>query len=267
MALETDDVQDVNIARALACEATALRFVNLLSEREKIDLLLYELPAPGQGSDESRSRLNDSSTLTDDPRETSPLLSRGGSSNGETMQDDDVEDADADARPSKSDHAAHFEGLNALEIAAVSGAKRFLSSKNVQHIVNAIWKGDIVFWATLSAHATKRAQVYQIKSTDPFSRLRVPIYLKVFEVIFFSAFLALYYYVLVQRSFHTVTVAEIFLYIWIASFAYNEVGEFWDAGSTFYMSDFWSAWDIFIVLIGIAFFIARKCCALLRPWP
>ena len=36
-----------------------------------------------------------------------------------------------------------------------------------------------------------------------------------------------------------------------------ELGEFWDAGTTFYATDFWSSWDLGIIAIGIAFFIAR----------
>lgn len=122
---------------------------------------------------------------------------------------------------STSNLATHFEGLNALEIAAVSGAKRFLSQRPVQRIVNAIWKGDIIFWSNLGSKATKRAQIYKGNSTDPYSRLRVPVYLKVFEILFFIAFLAFYYAVLVQRSFHAVTTVEVLLYIWIVSFAYN----------------------------------------------
>ena len=208
-------MQDVNIARAFACEATALRFVNLLSEREKIDSLLYELPAAGGVSRQPEEAALESNLQTT-ANETSPLLTHDiEQSNGTTH------DSSAESEQSSTDHAEHFEGLNALEIAAVSGAKGFLSQKIIQRIIDAIWKGDIVFWANLSSHATKKAQVYQRKSTDPFSRLRVPIYLKMFEVLFFSAFLAFYYAVLVQREFHHVTVAEIFLYIWIVSFAYN----------------------------------------------
>lgn len=216
MALETDDVQDVNIARAFACEATALRFVNLLSGREKIDMLLYELPCPKQVADE-QIRRDSESNLPRTPTETTRLLAR----NGTTSSAVESTDGAADEAPSNSDHAEHFEGLNALEIAAVSGAKSFLSQKPIQRIIDAIWKGDIVFWSNLSSLAIKRAQVYQRKTIDPFSRLRVPVYLKAFEVLFFMAFLAFYYAVLVQRDFHHVTVSEILLYIWIASFAYN----------------------------------------------
>jgi len=53
-----------------------------------------------------------------------------------------------------------------------------------------------------------------------FSRLRVPLYNKVFEVLFFAAFLCLYYVVLVEKS-DSVTAAEAMLYVWLAAFTYN----------------------------------------------
>lgn len=33
--------------------------------------------------------------------------------------------------------------------------------------------------------------------------------------------------------------------------------EYWDAGSTFYATDFWSLWDLGIIFVGVAFFITR----------
>lgn len=54
-------------------------------------------------------------------------------------QEDDDEDEEED--PTKP-----FVTLNALEIAAVADAKRFLSQHVVQKIVTGIWNGDIVFW-------------------------------------------------------------------------------------------------------------------------
>ena len=76
-------------------------------------------------------------------------------------------------------------------------------------------------------------------------RLRVPRYLKIFETLYFAVFLGLYYIVLTHRSFHHVTSAEVILYIWIVGFAYDEFGEFNDAGQlSFYASDFWWTWDI-----------------------
>lgn len=54
-------------------------------------------------------------------------------------QEDDGEEEEED--PTKP-----FVTLNALEIAAVADAKRFLSQHVVQKIVTGIWNGDIVFW-------------------------------------------------------------------------------------------------------------------------
>lgn len=36
-----------------------------------------------------------------------------------------------------------------------------------------------------------------------------------------------------------------------------ELGEFWDAGLTFYATDFWSSWDLGIIATGLASFISR----------
>lgn len=37
----------------------------------------------------------------------------------------------------------------------------------------------------------------------------------------------------------------------------KELGEYWDAGSTFYATDFWALWDVAIILTGAAFFVTR----------
>ena len=94
---------------------------------------------------------------------------------------------------------------------------------------------------------------------DPYARLRVPKYQKLFQAAFFVSFLILYYAVLVERNPRRVSVTEVFLYIWIGSFAYDEFGEFMDAGIMFYQTDFWSLWDLAIIGIGLAFFITRAC--------
>ena len=93
--------------------------------------------------------------------------------------------------------------------------------------------------------------------------MRVPKYQKIFEALFFAMFLVLYYAVLVERNPRKITFVEVLLYIWIAAFAYDEFGEFRDAGSLFYGSDFWSLWDILIVGIGVAYLITSACLILI----
>ena len=130
----------------------------------------------------------------------------------------------------------------------------------------------IPFRDSLSTSAKKTPKLHNKNTTDPFSRLRVPKYQKAFQVVFFIAFLVLYYAVLVQRSPRAVTGTEVALYIWIAAFAYDEFGELRDAGLLFYQTDFWTIWDlcelnllkcgtisddVAIILVGVIFFITR----------
>jgi len=73
----------------------------------------------------------------------------------------------------------------------------------------------------MSTEAKKHPHVYNKRTGDVYSRLRVPKYLKAFEAFYFILFMGLYYIVLVERSFDRMTVAEVMLDIWLASFAYN----------------------------------------------
>ena len=158
----------------------------------------------------------------------------------------------------EDDPTASFVNLNALEIAAIADAKHFLGQTVVQKIVTGIWNGDIIFWDSLSVHATKKPRFYNRATADVFSRLRVPKYLKSFEVVFFASFLCLYYAVLVERDLAHVTSLEILLYVWLAAFLYDELGEWMDAGSVFYAVDVWNLFDIIMISIGIIFAIMSE---------
>lgn len=105
---------------------------------------------------------------------------------------------------------------------------------------------------------TGRSLTGNNRIADPYARLRVPKYAKTIQICFFAALLGLYYAVLVQRHPKAITVTELFLYVWIAAFAYDEFGEFQDAGVMFYQTDFWSLWDLGIILTGITFLILRE---------
>ncbi|KAI9858043.1 MAG: hypothetical protein M1824_004510 [Vezdaea acicularis] len=266
--LEPDD-RGLNQTRGHACEIVAWRFLAHLSESDIINYLLYELPGPSANSDEPRDVENGHSVLHEsslpEVHEGTPLIpsphisvyqrhNRSKSSLSHTFQ------ARVERTLSSSleeDPMAIFIGLNGLEVAAVADAKSFLGQRKVQEVLNGIWKGDIVFWETLSRNSRKKAHFYNKRKADPYCRLRVPKYQKVFEALFFASFLALYYAVLVERNPRHVTPTEILLYIWIAAFAYDELSEFRDAGTLFYSTDFWSSWDLGIIGIGVAFFVAR----------
>ena len=206
-AIEGEDDRGITTTRGLACELVAWRFVTHLSERDAIDYLCTDLVR--------RNSINDDESQQSGGEET-PLLNE--ELQPDDLQTDETTDAEAGTVSPKD-----YQQLNALEIAAVCEAKKFMSQRAVQRIIDGLWKGDIMLWQTMSPHTVKRATLYHSARCDPFTRLRVPLYLKVFEVLFFAAFLAFYYTVLVQKSFHTVTGAEIMLYLWLAAFTYNGI--------------------------------------------
>ncbi|CAK7206699.1 hypothetical protein SEUCBS139899_009503 [Sporothrix eucalyptigena] len=165
----------------------------------------------------------------------------------------DCDDDDDD----EEDPTAPFVNLNALEIAAVADAKRFLSQNVVQKIITGIWNGDIVFWDRLEVDAIKKPRFYNPHTADPFARLRVPKYLKIFEAMFFLAFLAIFYLTLLERNPFKVGPAEVLFYFFLAAFAYDELSEWIDAGSLFYVYDFWNVFDLIMICIGFTFVILR----------
>ncbi|CBX94003.1 hypothetical protein LEMA_P036770.1 [Plenodomus lingam JN3] len=251
---ENSDVPGVNQARGYACEFVAWQFVSNLKDSDAMEYLLVELPplasSRSQVTEDRQSVQGDGNgNGASQSNERTPLLPTSNS---------DYFGHNSPAISRFSSLTSQCENLSALEIASVSGAKKFLGQRPVQKLINGLFKGDIVFWETLSVNSIKRPRKYNRRQADPFSRLRVPLYLKVFETLFFGVFLALYYAVLVARNEERVTVAEIMLYVWIASFAYDEFADWTDAGQTsFYASDFWWTWDISIVVVGMIFCVLR----------
>ncbi|KAJ5042508.1 uncharacterized protein L3040_005051 [Drepanopeziza brunnea f. sp. 'multigermtubi'] len=270
--LDVDD-RGLNETRANACEIVAWRFLTRLSERDAVDFCLYELPevkVPEEPEPEpefegpcgmeagERTSLLPQFRARDHPRPMTPT--RLGSKRVELLRS--ISHMGSNSVPDQSledenDPTSSFTGLNALEIAAVADCKKFISQRIVQKIITGIWNGDITFWAKLSADTKKKPHFYNKKRSDIFTRLRVPRYIKAFEILFFATFLFLYYAVLVERNPYHVTFLEVLLYFWFAAFSYDELGEFIDAGSIFYAVDIWNGCDIIIILIGAAFAITR----------
>ena len=153
------------------------------------------------------------------------------------------------------DPSSAFVGLNALEIAAVAEAKRFLSQYVVQKILTGIWNGTIVYWDALSLNATKQPRFYHPQRADPYARLRVPKYMKCWEVVFFGVFLCLYYAVLITARKNNLTPVESILWFWLTAFLYNELSEWGDAGSVIYTADIWNFFDMMVIVIGFIFII------------
>ena len=195
---EGDVDAGLNESRALACELVAWQFLTFLSEKELIDYLLYELPEnPGTNarpslaasrtqspspnsrnhdnpSDESspllRARSDEHGSLLRPPRRASPQhidhFTNGGTS--------DTFGIDESETSRRADLDESMAGMNALEIAAIADAKKFLSQSPVQKIVEDIWNGDVIFWESLSVHATKKPRLVQQACRGSFHTIASP---------------------------------------------------------------------------------------------
>lgn len=122
--------QGIDRSRGFACEILAWRFLNGLSDDERMEALLMEIPV--DESERDRHALD---------TEDSPLLEHS-PANGSANEDTAASTA--------------FPGLNALEIAVVAGAKQFLSQSAAQGIVDSLWAGKIMFWTSLDVNTHKR---------------------------------------------------------------------------------------------------------------
>ncbi|KAI9930580.1 hypothetical protein MW887_011334 [Aspergillus wentii] len=283
----TDADWGLNQSRGYACEYVAWQFLCHLTQRETIGFLLEELPHSSRssisiaqaeiGASGFASPMGGSGKQPED--ESTPLLASNSSfsrffGRGRNTDSGFVE---GDQGTQDSYHEAYrlgryslFSGLNALEIATIAQAKSFLGQKVVQRVIDNIWRGEIVFWDTLSVHSKKKPHFFNKRTADPYSRLRVPVYRKAFEALFFVSFLFLYYAVLVERSQNEMGIFEILMYIWIVAFAYDEFSGMTDAGMLFYQMDFWSMWNLGIIGTGLAFVIAsewRMLCKSASPVP
>lgn len=271
--------QTLSESRSAGCEIVAWRFLARLPDADAVRFCLYEISDPSGHRRHPHGRSIDEEEQV--PAEASPLLHRtktnpdgdygiqfryaqAGSSSRRSLLLDPVSHAADDCDDDEtvvdgdSDPAVVFRTLNALEIAVVANAKRFLGRKVVQRIVTGIWHGEIIFWDSLSVHATKTPRRYQPETTDIYSRLRVPKYLKSFEAFFFLIFLYLYYTVLIQRVLDRITATEVVLWIWLAAFCYDEFSEWLDAGSVFYVTDIWNVCDLIMMLLGCVFAVLSK---------
>ncbi|PTU23199.1 hypothetical protein P175DRAFT_0433542 [Aspergillus ochraceoroseus IBT 24754] len=264
-----------NETRGFACEYIAWKFLCHLHKREMIQYLLEELtrPLPDEvGLNRPESGISGLTFSTGDHRaqesERTPLLPNSGASQSRFFasgrrQASSLESGSQDfsnffGSADEAEQFSMFFGLNALEIATIAQAKKFLSQRVVQRVIDDLWTGEIVFWDSLSVHSIKKPQLFNKRTADPYSRLRVPAYRKAFEAAFFVSFLLLYYAVLVERKPTGIGVFEALMYIWIAAFAYDEISGVVDSGMLFYQMTFWNLWDLFIIGTGAAFVVTSE---------
>lgn len=149
-----------------------------------------------------------------------------------------------------------------LDLALVGSqpAREFITSDVVQSVTNGLWTGRIMYWKTIEAGAKKSVHVYNpLELVDWYSRLRVPRYRAFFMMINYSILLTLFYVLLFQKHQNgDAVLIEVFLNIWFVGFVLDEVSQAREAGSfAQYFADFWSFFDLCIVVFFMMFACLR----------
>lgn len=172
----TEDDWGLNESRGAACEFVAWQFLCHLNQRETIEFLLEELPSPRRNSTTEAEAgfsglISPQSGMRHTEGETVPLLSNFSTFNPLFSSTDHMATEDSGTSPNRTQQElsyainrySQFFGLNALEIATIAHAKRFLSQRVVQRVVDGIWKGEIVFWDSLTVNSTKKPHTYNTR--------------------------------------------------------------------------------------------------------
>ncbi|KAK9239902.1 hypothetical protein V1525DRAFT_397089 [Lipomyces kononenkoae] len=253
-----EDDRAVHEARAYTAELVALRYAGHLPEPELIQYLTYEIPRKSSLTSGTGTPLQSTSYTTLPVTETTSLLDDHAASIANTASADiDIERQADESAPYVTESAM---GLSALELAILGNAKKFLISRSVESVVSSIWEGRIVFWDSISVQSKKKASFYNPRrpGNDWYSRLRVPKYRMFFMMLNYAVLLALYYAVLTERNVTRFTALEIALDVWFAGFVYEEIGQVRESGSIrYYASDYWSAFDLAMIVIFITYFVVR----------
>ncbi|GAB5586858.1 hypothetical protein Unana1_01758 [Umbelopsis nana] len=171
---------------------------------------------------------------------------------------------------------AEISSMNALEVAIEGFAKNFVASPLVQRLVDDIWRGNIVFFAsaidhpssrikwayTLPSQTVDRAKVplptklATVNHADPhilrLSRLRVPRYKAFFETLIYCVFVFCYSMILYNDICGSLNGWEILFDFFVIGYTINEVTQFANAPS-YYFQNLWNAFDVGIFTISFAF--------------
>lgn len=167
----------MNESRGYACEYVAWQFLCHLTQDEHIEFLLQELSRPQHRfvsfsqAEEGTSGFRIHGDNYQGESERTPLLKSSPLPRFFSRKSVDSycycarvpEQAGVRDDSHELERLSLFYGLNVLEIAIIVHAKKFLSQKVVQRVIDNIWKGEIVFWDSLSVQSRKRPHFFNEK--------------------------------------------------------------------------------------------------------
>jgi hypothetical protein len=159
-----------------------------------------------------------------------------------------------------------YEGkLTALEVALISESKSFLSSSACQKVIDAVYRGRIVYTPTAFMDILPDHYKYKpISLYDPRKapllnqyRLIVPRTRNMVEVTQFVVLLALYCYCMMEQHYADFTIAEALFIVYASGWVLDECASMLEHGWTVHTQELWAFLDVTFVAIYTVYFFVR----------
>ncbi|KAF2129735.1 hypothetical protein P153DRAFT_314883 [Dothidotthia symphoricarpi CBS 119687] len=168
--------------------------------------------------------------------------------------------------PSEYQGQGDYDGkLTALEVAIVSESKVLLSSSASQKVIDAVYRGRIVYTPTTfidiipDHYKHKAIALYDPRKAPLLNqyRLMVPRTRNVIEVVQFMLLLASYCWCMHRRQDHTLTNAEIVFMLYGAGWVLDELASCLEHGWEVHTQELWAFLDVTFAGIFIIYFSMR----------
>ncbi|EOR01157.1 hypothetical protein E3P92_01765 [Wallemia ichthyophaga] len=149
-----------------------------------------------------------------------------------------------------------YKASNALEIAIVGNAKRFIKSAHCQKVINSIWNGSVVY-TPVNKHAFI-SDYYKVKPITFFNprqsplldhyRLKVPRIRSVIEYVNFCILFALFVFAIESNEQHSFNIIEIGFIFYALGFTLEKLASTQEHGWKVYSANLWNGFDLLFII-------------------
>ncbi len=144
--------------------------------------------------------------------------------------------------------------LCTLEIAVLNKCTRFLCAPSVRRLIQDLWSGRIVMWDKIISDAVREPKiVHDSTEIGWFAKLRIPRYRTFLVTLNYFILLVLYYITLDSSKAHlhkNIDIVEVFMHIWFFGIILEEISQLKEAANlNYYFDDFSNLMDLTVIVV------------------
>ncbi len=234
---DADEERAVYEARAYAVESISIKYLNALTENDKIVSSTFDCRYDRSEFETLQKEIQ--GKITEESESSQPTV---------------LIVLDYQSQIDIFNTLESLDNLCALEIAVLNNCTRFLCAPSVRRLIQGLWSGRIVMWDKITPDAIREPKiVYDSRKVGWFAKLRIPRY-RTFLITFnYFILLVLYYITLNSYKEHVhknINIVEIFMHIWFFGIILEEISQLKEAANlNYYFDDFSNLMDLTIIVI------------------